>query len=283
MGKKTLGVSIGTIPVLLMKLLYLFPLFAIQTVVHSKPDNVVTAMVVNYHAMYQNECIQPTPTASSDHWEKYENAGSGKYSASNKAFCACLRAEEESKVSFEEKLNGFIKCMETANSKDQVHWEKVAKRYEHKFSANNPDSWETPTEIPSIATTENKQSEEEATYYSLEGTVSTLNEDNVELMALSAKSESSTNDAAVYVTFIGSSVLLFICAWFVKGTLKKWKMREYKHVNPESEAEANQSGNPYDDHDVDTEWDDNYDLNYAKNDRADKKGKFSAWNQYSAV
>jgi len=52
----------------------------------------------------------------------------------------------------------------------------------------------------------------------------------------------------------------------------------------ESEADADMNGNPYQNNNGYDDWDDNYDLDYDKNNKSKgKSGKFAGWNQYSAV
>ena len=89
--------------------------------------------------------------------------------------------------------------------------------------------------------------------------------------------------AALYILFVGVSVLLFVCAWWVKGSLHSlWAKGGYDAVSYSSEADADDRGDPYN-HGAD-DWEDMYDHN-AGECRQDKrkKGKFADWNQYNAV
>merc|ERR1712154_498421 len=90
--------------------------------------------------------------------------------------------------------------------------------------------------------------------------------------------------AATYIGFIGVSILLFFCSWFVRGSLKEFGKGGYSSVQSsyESETDADVNGNPYGANKFDDDWDDNYDLDYASNQSKDAtKGKF--WAQYSSI
>merc|ERR1712228_685641 len=92
--------------------------------------------------------------------------------------------------------------------------------------------------------------------------------------------------AATYIGFIGLSLLLFFCGWYVKSSLKQWGKGGYDAVRGssyESETDAdckgNPYGNPYGQH---SDWEDNYNEDYVSNQvEEQRQGKF--WSQYSSI
>lgn len=203
---------------------------------------------------------------------KYESEQDA-YSGSTSAFCECLQAQQESTASYPETQSAFIKCMEKANKVDQDRWENVAKKYENKYIPKRVQKMMTTTEEPEFETSDFDP------FYSTEIGEDAFYGVNEDPFNDQAVGQSADDNVALYVTFIGASVLLFVCLWFARHTFKKWKMREYSSVFSESEAAASYN---------DSDWDDMYgdDLHYANKEEPNnkkKKGKFSEWNQYSAV
>ena len=112
-------------------------------------------------------------------------------------FCKCLADEKKSGKSYADSQNDFSKCMDKADGNDAQHWERIARKYAKKFDSKDhkwgdlPDITSTPQPWPQFKSTA------------------------VAAAILIAENDES-EDAAFYVTFIGSGVLLFVCLWFAK-------------------------------------------------------------------
>ena len=189
------------------------------------------------------------------------------------------------------------------NDVNEVADEADSHHHHHKKKKETP-SPTTTTEEPTTSTTEieTTSSTEEITSTTEEpyelttteqesifsGSLASTDVDAALLLSNDVSSENIGN-AALYVTFIGASILLFICAWFIKDGFKKWKMREYENVNSihgnekvvsyqQSDNESQYKNNGYDD------WEDNYDLQYAQpTNNKKRKKKFADWNDYATV
>jgi len=226
-------------------------------------------------------------------------------------FCKCLAAEKASGKSYAASQNDFSKCIDKANGNDAKHWERVAKKYEQKYGGKT--GWgkiqitttkaiEQQGEAVPADNSDNTDNTDNADQAAADDNTDNTDKTDEDIPAPNATSDDATallsldepdnrfGNAAIYITFIGASIMLFICAWFIKDGMKKWKLREYSTVDQsscfESEADADRNGNPYGGGGVgDDDWDDNYDSNYSRNEQNNKgkKGKFSQWNQYSAV
>eukprot|EP00484_Ammonia_sp_Unknown_P027177 CAMPEP_0197046562 /NCGR_PEP_ID=MMETSP1384-20130603/22256_1 /TAXON_ID=29189 /ORGANISM="Ammonia sp." /LENGTH=329 /DNA_ID=CAMNT_0042478379 /DNA_START=91 /DNA_END=1080 /DNA_ORIENTATION=- len=210
---------------------------------------------------------------------KGNEIGGDSYDASGSTqsatFCKCLEKVKEKGKSYAASQDDISKCIDKANGNDAKHWEKVSGRYQHKYGIKT-DSWDAPVADTTAVGSSSDSSEDAAVLMAGVGAAGVAAQEGGEDALLPAD-DGRFGNAAVYITFIGTAVMLFICAWFIKDGLKKWKMREYQHVKQgssyESEADADSNGNPYGGDD----WDDQYDNGSAK------KNRFASWNQYHAV
>jgi hypothetical protein len=200
------------------------------------------------------------------------------------AFCKCLDKVAKEGKSYAASQDDISRCIDKTNGNDAKHWEKVSERYGHKYGIKT-DSWDGPL----ITTTAVSSDSAEGLFIAdagapalAGGAAGNVGEEGGDEDALLPKEDGRFGNAAVYITFIGTSVLLFICAWFVKDGMKKWKLREYQTVKQgssyESEADADSNGNPYGGSYDD--WDDDH---YASHQKGSKNNKFASWNQYHAV
>eukprot|EP01084_Bolivina_argentea_P114470 203775_1 len=245
----------------MFKLLSLCGLLALS---QSKEEVALDVMLVDYDGMYSNECAgtstsstsAPSSTAYEHGWEKWSQGqyggsesaaspgsvkgneiSSGDESADetsqSKVFCDCLAEEKKNGKSYADSQNAFSKCIDKANGNDASHWKKVSARYAHKYGVKvekGTTAASAETNDNSAETVHEPSNESEA------------KPDEALMVAVPSADNHAFGKTAVFVTLIGASVLLLICGWFIKGSLKTWRHgKEYDHIKINNAVHSYQS------------------------------------------
>jgi len=278
-------------------------MIAMMTVLRSE-----TVSMIDFSSMWDDKCASEHTTAT--------------LSPENDAFCYCIARSVTERQSIGESNESFSDCMNDQLGNTASHWEKVAEgyrkeyeyhdwrgEYENKYkykydddssssgsgsSGSGSGSSDSDSDDLDLSTTEGVSSTEQ-----MESTESTEEWDWISTATASiegggeewsegvfavAAHDDRFGAAATYIGFIGLSILLFFCAWFVRGSLRQWTKGGYDSVRSsyESETDADVRGNPYGANTFDDEWDDDYNVDYADHQHEEAvKGKF--WSQYSSI
>jgi len=262
-----------------------------------------TVSMIDFSAMWDDECASAHATASTT-----------TLSPENDAFCYCIARSVAERQSIGESNESFSECMNDQLGNTASHWEKVAEgyrkeyeyhdwrgQYENEYKSKYDDdgssssmSSDSDSDDLDLSTTEGMSSTEQ-----MESTESTEEWEWTSAATASIEGEGeewsegvfavAAHDdrfgaAATYIGFLGMSILLFFCAWFVRGSLRQWTKGGYDAVRSsyESETDADVRGNPYGANTFDDEWDDDYNVDYD-DDRQEEATKGKFWSQYSSI
>jgi len=301
-----------------MKLRALAVLAALATVSAETDSAAMGLTVIDFDALQRGECTasaraDSTSTSTDDYaanYDEYYKDASSSPDALSTALCKCLDdSGVQSAVgpsAYAAALQSFMDCVAKA---DAAAAKRIAK-YEKSLlpdtnasttaAATNETSQDVTAAAAAAAaetaeTTSSSSSSEDSISVtnssdSAEWPFSDLSSTEAEVgSAAVLMGVDPTDDrfghAAMYIMFIGVSVLLFVCAWFVKGSLHgKFGKGGYDAVSYSSEADADDRGDPYNHAAGGADWEDMYDHSAASfKQEKQQKGKFGDWAQYNAV